>query len=194
LIIQHCDNDVVNDHLPSSYFSIVRNQDLVRPYFVDGDAHYRDDLWARLYRVFNEHSHFFRFLDGKLQKVQFRLHYGYSTDPQRTRALLPDAIDHWRQIYRTYVNAARAAGVAEVWSVSCGSRLAEDHPVMRAWLETSQELGVTTVEEFGDAIYTGRQQGLDIFVPDGSHLNDRGNARAGAALVNELERRGLLAP
>lgn len=194
LVIQHCDNDVVNDHLPSSHYSIVRNQDLVRPYVINGQVRYRVDLWARLYRVFNEYSHFFRFIDGKLQVVQFRLHYGYSTDPQQTQALMPEAIDNWRQIYRTYVHAARAAGVSEVWSVSCGSRLAGDHPVMRAWRDTSQELGVTTFEDFGDAIYTGRQQGLDIFVPDGSHLNDRGNAVAGAAFVQGLEKRGLITP
>lgn len=52
LVIQYCTNDPGNDSLRYGLKSILRNQDLRRPYYKDGEFFFREDSASKVYRFF----------------------------------------------------------------------------------------------------------------------------------------------
>ncbi len=191
LLIQFCSNDIENDSLELGYNSILRNQDLRRPYLINGKIEKRKDLLARFYRFMDKYSLAFNRLDIALQR--FEQNYLYNGNSARNHNTLEykkkyiNAIKNWKNIYSLYVNDARSNGIKEVWSVSCVSRFIEPK-IVDEWLLISKKLKVDTYQSFADSVYFAADSGIDVYHKDGAHLNDLGNKIAGEALVNEIRK------
>ena len=184
LLIQVCSNDPQNDSYLHSYNSIVKNQDLRRPYYYQGKKVYRNGLLETSYRALYDYSDLFKRFDLIHQFHQFSRTQSYSIRPVRQDEL-NDQIANWKHIYRSYVSSARALGIEDIWSVNCDSG-DDDNLFHSAWLDESSDLGVKTFTSFASSISDAREAGQDVFFADGGHLSDIGNQIAGQALVQEI--------
>jgi len=194
LIIQFCTNDISNDSLKHSYYSIVFSQDLRRPYNISGKSYFRNDLIAKLYRALYSSSKLFKRLDSRVQGVLYKINNGYSmVHGYKLNAIEASAIATWKNNYRQYVEYARSVGVKSIWSVSCASALEPSSKrYVDIWRQESEELGVIPLQSFADSFYKASLNGEDVFYSDGGHLNDYGNKLAGDALSREITNKSLL--
>ena len=163
LLIQVCSNDPQNDSYLHSYNSIVKNQDLRRPYYYQGQKVYRKGALESTYRVLYDYSDLFKRFDLIHQLNQFSQTQSYSIRPT-SQEELNEQISNWKQIYRRYIASARALGVKEIWSVNCGS--GDDGSLFHsAWLDESSDLGVKTFTSFASSIADARESVKDVFLP-----------------------------
>ena len=184
LLIQVCSNDPQNDSYLHSYNSIVKNQDLRRPYYYQGQKIYRNGALEASYRALYDYSDLFKRFDLIHQLNQFSRTQSYSIRPI-SKEELNEQISNWKQIYRRYIASARALGVKDIWSVNCAS--GDDGSLFHsAWLDESSDLGVKTFTSFASSIADARESGKDVFFADGGHLSDIGNQIAGLALAQEI--------
>lgn len=190
LLIQFCPNDVSNDYLEYSNYSIVRGQDLIRPYFKNGKAVFNENLTAHIYRFLHKNSSIFRRFDLWLENIQYQK-YGYSKLPQEMEnEFLIKAVNNWSDIYRMFVDKAKALGVQKVWSISCNPN--PDNPMNIIWLQESNQLGVKTFLSPANSVKFAEMAEIDVRHSDGGHWNHTGNKIAGDSLVDEILTNNLL--
>jgi len=190
LLIQFCPNDVSNDYLEYSNYSIVRGQDLIRPYFKNGKAVFNEKPTAHIYRFLHKNSSIFRRLDLWLENVQYQK-YGYSKLPQEMEHEFQiKAANNWSYIYQMFVNEAKALGVQKVWSISCNPN--PSNPMNIIWLQKSNQLGVKTFLGPANSVKLAEMAEIDVRHSDGGHWNHTGNKIAGDSLVDEILTNNLL--
>lgn len=191
LLIQHCSNDPDNDSYRLGLNSIVRNQDLRRPYYKDGEFYFRNDMQAKLYRLLYNNSFLFAKLDNIIQGIQYKIHKSYTQEPATSKQR-EDDLNHWEDVYRDYVNYARSTGIKHVWSISCDNSDKDD--AQKRWVLASEKLGVKAFTSFGNSAAKKAAEGHDVYYADGGHLNDIGNFFAGQALYKEIAKYLKLKP
>ena len=120
LLIQVCSNDPENDSYLHSYNSIVKNQDLRRPYYYQGQKVYRNGVLEASYRVLYDYSDLFKRFDLIHQLNQFSRTQSYSIRPVSQDELNGQS-SNWKLIYKRYITSARDLGVKDIWSVNCDS-------------------------------------------------------------------------
>ena len=184
LLIQYCTNDPGNDSFLSGASSIVRNQDLMRPYYKNGKFYFRNDFPSKLYRFAYKTSRLFGYLDSKLQQLQYKAYSGYRKVKLNSTQIEQD-LDHWEDVYIQYVGFARNSGVKDIWTISCEPTFRSSKSSER-WIEASSRLGVKVFTSFGNSQTPSNASDQDIFYRDGAHLSDIGNQLAGEALFMEI--------
>ena len=186
LIIQHASNDPLNDSYASSFDSYTWNQDLRRPYFVEGKTVYRDDLSSKIYKFVYNNSYLYQRLDVNVQAHMYQSRLAKNTIPV---ASIEDILN-WKRNYTFLVNSARSSGVTKVASVSCSLK-SEDPAAYQAWLEASNDLGVSTFESMAEIVKLRASMGDDVYFQDGGHFNNLGGLIAGEMLAEEMHDSGF---
>ena len=178
VVLQFCSNDVQNNHYGSEALSIVRAQKNFRPYFVDGQFLYRD---APYYRFFARHSSLFRFLDERLQNLQYSWFGGYSRpkDADRIAALRANAVTVTREILHMIKDLGREG--VKWYMFSCSAANSE-------WINLAEATGFQPIRGVADAVAAAAAQQLSVHTADGAHWNDLGHEIAGQVISEHLEK------
>ena len=185
LLIQYCVNDPLNDSFEYGKRSIIRNQDLRRPYFKNGEFFFREDLKSKLYRLLYK-SYLFQKVDLIITNLQFKIFNDYIPKSLSSNDV-ENILNHWEYVFTNYVQFARATGINNIWTISCApSIINENAPYISRWEEVSEKLNVKVFHSFSSKPYSAHLSGKDIFFEDGNHLNDIGNEIAGEALYKEI--------
>jgi hypothetical protein len=178
VVIQFCSNDFGDNHFESGSLSIVRNQTHFRPYLIDGEIVFRTAPW---YRFFYRHSMLFRFLDQRVQNLQYAALGGYSDpgDAQRIRAFHDAAVEVTREILR---KGRKLGSDAVKWYMfNCAAATA-------AWLDLARDEGFEPIVGVAEAVEAAEAEGMSVRASDGGHWNNLGHEIAGRVLAAYLEK------
>ena len=185
LLIQYCVNDPLNDSFEYGKRSIIRNQDLRRPYFKNGEFFFREDLKSKLYRLLYK-SYLFQKVDLIITNLQFKIFNDYIPKSLSSNDV-ENILNHWEYVYTNYVKYAKANGISDIWTISCApSTINKNEPYVSRWKEVSEKLDVKVFNSFSNETNSAYLSGKDIFSEGGSHFNDIGNKIAGKALFQEI--------
>ena len=185
LLIQYCVNDPLNDSFEYGKRSIIRNQDLRRPYYKNGEFYFREDSKSKLYRLLYK-SYLFQKVDLIITNLQFKIFNDYIPKSLSSNDV-ENILNHWEYVYTNYVQHTKANGINDIWTISCApSIIKKNEPYFTRWKEVSEKLDVKVFHSFSKEPYSAHLSGKDIFLEDGNHLNDIGNEIAGEALYQEI--------
>ena len=186
LIIQHASNDPLNDSYESSFSSYTWNQDLRRPYLVDGKRVFRNDLMSNVYKLIYNNSLLYQRLDVNIQAQMYRSRLASGDLPSASA----QDIANWENNYKLLVETARSGGVEKVASVSC-SLYEEDPVAYEAWLRISGKLNVPVFSSLAESVKEASLKGEDVYFKDGGHFNSLGGHTAGMKLSVEMRESGF---
>lgn len=186
LIIQHASNDPVNDSYVSSFSSYTWNQDLRRPYLVNGKRVFRSDLLSNVYKFIYNNSLLYQRLDVNLQAQMYHSRLASGDLPSASAQDIAD----WEKNYKLLVETARSGGVEKVASVSC-SLYEEDPVAYEAWLRISGKLNVPVFSSLAESVKEASLKGEDVYFQDGGHFNSLGGPIAGMKLSVEMRESGF---
>lgn len=197
-VLQFCTNDFVNNSFDLESKSILRNQINLRPYYVDHNLEHRQST-KHPYRFSYSHSRIFRFLDTRIQQIQFGHHGGYFPPPFK----YIDGLVHVQtddglvELTEENRNSERITGIllakmadtvpakTQLLTFTCStdSQIETDR-----WTRVARKAGFTPLPEVSDAVENAARNGAFVYASDGAHWSPPGHAIAGKVLADQLVR------
>jgi len=201
LVLQYCDNDIINNSFRLEGPRITRNQKNLRPYWVDGKIKYRLP-GGNVYLFLYKYSRLFRTLDGLLSSLQYKIYKGYY--PSRYKAY--DAYgEFWKglsQELAAEVMALKSESVSVTQFLLSEMRRilppdtrlitftssTDDPEELRIWQTISEGAGFITYPSVSMKVDAAEKNGEIVRVHDGAHWNRLGNKIAGEELLKIIQR------
>jgi hypothetical protein len=186
LVLQYCSNDIYNNSYELESSFIVRNQKDLRPYF-DGQRIVYRLPFGHWYRKLFAHSAVFRFLDHRLQMLQYRLYGGYeepsAKDDREKAREIARAEELTVELLRQMADAVPQKTKLLTFSSDT------DNPRRTArWLRVAKQAGFIPLPEVSSAVENAEKEGVVVRAADGGHWSPAGQRLAGSVLAKDLER------
>ena len=201
LVLQYCDNDIINNSFKLEGPRITRNQKNLRPYWVDGKIVYRlpkDNLYIFLYK----YSRLFRTLDGLFSSIQYVMYKGYYPPQYKAyeaygefwKDLSPELADKIMALKTEAVSVTQFL-LTEIKKVLppetklvTFTSSTDDPEELRIWQTISKNAGFVTYPSVAMKVEAAEKNGAIVRVHDGAHWNRLGNKIAGEELVKIIRR------
>jgi hypothetical protein len=188
-VLQYCSNDIDNNSYELEGTFLVRNQKDLRPYF-DGQRIIYRLPFGHWYRTLFAHSAVFRFLDHRLQMIQYRLYGGYEEPSAKDDQERADEIARAEKI-TVQLLRQMADSVPLKTKLLTFSSDTENPEWTARWLRVAKAAGFIPLPGVSRAVEKAEQQGVVVRAADGGHWGPEGHHIAGAVLAKELERLGV---
>jgi hypothetical protein len=201
LVLQYCDNDIINNSFTLEGMRIVRNQKNLRPYWVDGRIKYRypqGNLYLFLYKNFR----LFRSLDTFYSNLQYQKYKSYNP-PQYAayeaygvfwKDLPPDIADKVIALKSEAVSTTQFL-MSEIRRILPPTTQlitfpasSDDPEELRIWQSISKNAGFIAYPSVSMKVEEAEKTGRTVRVMDGAHWNRLGNKIAGEELVKIIKR------
>ena len=185
ILWQFCDNDFINNDLALETASLINNNGLKRPYWIDGHVvYFLPKAWSASVRIFAQrHSRFLYFLLSRWDRllamnpaetVEFQIdregfaHKGFQQAVQVTSELM---------------GKVRArVGKIPIVAFSCGGW----EPYGSAFKVISSHYDVVFLQDIAEAVGAEQKRGEDVLHADLEHWNVRGHRLAGSLISEHL--------
>lgn len=198
LVLQYCDNDLINNSFSLEGPRITRNQKNFRPYWINGEIRYRlpaDSFYILLHRYFR----LFRTLDALLSTAQYRFYNSYYPPPYQAYEGLGPAPS---PELRAEIAAQKEASIATTRflmsemkrALPPGTKLvtfsasSDDPEELRIWQSLAEESGFIAYPSVSMRVEEVEAEGKIVRVLDGAHWNRLGNRIAGEELARIFSR------
>ena len=183
LILQFCSNDFGNNSMEIESNQIIKNQSYFRPYLVDDNVVFIENLMAKLYRVTYFHSRIFRKLDIIRQWIFYEIYdsYGPEVSQAESDRLEKEAID----ITRTIMNKFNKIGLIDTKFITFNCDTEDDEDT-RIWKDIARDSGFVVLETPSRAFEAAEENKQTVRHADGGHLNILGNKITGEELAAQL--------
>ena len=185
-VLQYCSNDIYNNSYELESNFIVRNQKDLRPYFDGQRIIYRlpFDHW---YRQLFTHSAVFRFLDHRLQMLQYSLYDGEEYPSAKNDQEKARETARAEKITVELLRQMKDAVPADTKLLTFSSDT--DNPKRTAqWLRVAKKAGIFPLPDVSRAVERAEKEGAVVRAADGGHWDPVGNHIAGSVLAKDLER------
>ncbi len=192
LMLQYCDNDLINNSFSLEGPSITRSQKNFRPYWINDKIRYRlptDSVYILLHRYFR----LFRTLDALLSTAQYSFYNSYYPPPYQAYEGLGPAPSAELQAEIATQREASIATTRFLMSemrrvLPTGTKLAtfsassDDPEELRIWQSLAEESGFIAYPSVSMRVEEAEAEGKIARVRDGAHWNRLGNRIAGDEL------------
>lgn len=184
-VLQFCHNDFFNNSISLEGRSIVRNQKNLRPYYSAGKITYRHagNQW---YKFLYTHSHIFRFLDIKFQRIQFYAYDGYYPPPSDADKIMIDEEMIKAEQTTEHLLKMMADSVPPKTTLLTFICSTKDQTKTERWIRVAKEAGFMPLPQASRAVEKAEKEGVIVRDADGGHWGLQGHHIAGKVLAREL--------
>lgn len=201
LVLQYCDNDIINNSFKLEGPSITRNQKNLRPYWVDNQIEYRFPS-GNLYIFLYKNSRLFRSIDGVLSTIQYQMYKGYYPPQYKAyeaygafwQDLPPELASEILDLKSAAVSDTQFLLSEMKRILPLSTKLitfaanTDDPEELRIWQTISENAGFVTYPSVSMKVDAAEKKGAIVRVYDGAHWNRLGNKIAGEELVKIIRR------
>lgn len=181
-VLQFCSNDFSNNSLDIEGKCIVRNQKNLRPYFVDDKVTFRN---AGFYRYLYRNMNLFKFLDGRLQIIQFNMYDGYRPATQKdTQEETLASIKVTETLLKMMADSVPKKTKLLTFTCSTKNKYKNE---TEDWIRVSKEAGFIPLPIISKSVEKNEEKGAIVRAADGGHWSPKGHHIAGKALAKELK-------
>lgn len=185
-VLQFCTNDYVNNSFYLERSSIVRNQKNFRPYLDGNTIIYRltPNHW---YKLLCKSSAAFRFLDQRLQRVQYNLYDDYhSLSDTSQEKMNKERIKAENITERLLVMMANSVPQkTKLLTFSIGPK---DDATTEKWVRIAKKAGFIPLPMVSKAVENAEKEGVVVRSADGGHWSPQGHRIAGKELAKQINR------
>jgi hypothetical protein len=189
ILWQYCINDFINNDHDLEQASLINNNGLTRPYWINGAITYRSPkpAWQQIREWINQHSRFLYFVVSRIDRLRATAATTSVESTIETQGFKHAGFLRAVQVTDELMGRVRArVGAVPILAFSCDNA----SPYNEAFALISAHHGIEYWNDIPNVIEQAAERGEDVQTPD-EHWNELGHQLVAGMVAKHMQERGV---